>query len=110
MPRGNEQLEQIRENLYHTIESHRPGWESELSPHWEGSVKPSEYLKNYIPLWVIASVVMALLVLTYSGFRYWMYQETTPVAESIYSEISGVDGTPAKDSEVVSPPQGKRFY
>ena len=110
MPRGNEQLEQIRENLYHTIESHRPGWESELSPHWEGSVKPSEYLKNYIPLWVIASVVMALLVLTYSGFRYWMYQETTPVAESIYTEITGIDGTPANNSEVVSPPQGKRFY
>lgn len=110
MPRGNEQLEQIRENLYHTIESHRPGWESELSPRWEGSVKPSEYLKNYIPLWVIASVVMALLVLTYSGFRYWMYQETTPVAESIYTEITGIDGTPANNSEVVSPPQGKRFY
>ena len=110
MPRGNEQLEQIRENLYHTIESHRPGWESELSPHWEGSVKPSEYLKNYIPLWVIASVVMALLVLTYSGFRYWMYQETTPVAESIYTEISGVDGAPEQGSDVVSPPQGKRFY
>ena len=110
MPRGNEQLEQIRENLYHTIESHRPGWESELSPHWEGSVKPSEYLKNYIPLWVIASVVMAILVLTYSGFRYWMYQETTPVAESIYTEISGVDGAPEQGSDVVSPPQGKRFY
>jgi len=110
MPRGNEQLEQIRENLYHTIESHRPGWESELSPHWEGSVKPSEYLKNYIPLWVIASVVMAILVLTYSGFRYWMYQETTPVAESIYTEISGVGGAPEQGSDVVSPPQGKRFY
>ena len=84
--------------------------DDELEVAYKQGVKPSEYLKNYIPLWVIASVVMALLVLTYSGFRYWMYQETTPVAESIYSEISGVDGTPAKDSEVVSPPQGKRFY
>ncbi|WP_370249722.1 type IVB secretion system protein IcmH/DotU, partial [Thalassolituus sp.] len=109
MPRGNEQLEQIRENLYHTIESHRPGWEAELSPHWEGSVKPSEYLKNYIPLWVIASVVLAILVLTYSGFRYWMYQETTPVAESIYSEVTGSE-LPDRESPALVPPQGKRFY
>jgi len=109
MPRGNEQLEQIRDNLYHTIESHRPGWESELSPHWQGSVSRQQYLKNYIPLWVIASVVLALLVLTYSGFRYWMYQETTPVAESITAEIS-INGNESEASPVVAPPQGKRFY
>lgn len=108
LPRGNEQLEQIRENLYHTIESHRPAWQGELSPHWEGSVKPQEYLKNYIPLWVFASVVLAVLVLTYSGFRYWLYQETAPVAETISSGFTA----PVDDPQAPAPaaPPGKRFY
>jgi len=109
MPRGNEQLEQIRDNLYHTIESHRPGWERELSPHWEGTVKPQEYLKNYIPLWVFASVVLAILVLTYSGFRYWMYQETSPVAEYILSDTAAADDGKTEVAPVAAPP-GKRFY
>ena len=109
MPRGAEQLEQIRENLYSTIESHRPGWERELSPHWEGTVKPQEYLKNYIPLWVFASVVLAVLVLTYSGFRYWLYQETAPVAEHILSDVAGTPETGAPDVPTIAPP-GKRFY
>jgi len=107
--RGGEQLEQIRENLYHTIESHRPGWERELSPHWEGTVKPQEYMKNYIPLWVFASVVLAVLVLTYSGFRYWLYQETAPVAEHILSDVDQASSAGAPELPVIAPP-GKRFY
>ena len=34
LPRGYEQLEQVRDDLYHTIENHRPAWNGELSAHW----------------------------------------------------------------------------
>ncbi len=95
--RGNEQLEQIRDNLYQTIESHRPEMERDLSPHWRGCVERKTRLIHYIPLWVIASVVFGLLVVTYSGYRWWLYESATPVAESIVAaaadEAENTQGT-----------------
>ncbi|WP_193165782.1 type IVB secretion system protein IcmH/DotU [Microbulbifer hainanensis] len=88
--RGHEQLEQIRDNLYQTIERHRPSMERDLAPHWQGCVERKSRLIHYIPLWVIASVVFGVLVLTYTGFRWWLYQGATPVAERIVT-LAGVD-------------------
>ncbi|MFV8783887.1 type IVB secretion system protein IcmH/DotU [Microbulbifer sp. SA54] len=82
-PRGHEQLEQIRDNLYRTIESHRPQMERDLSPHWEGCVNRKNRLIHYVPLWVIASVVMGLLAVSFSGYRWWLYQSATPIATEI---------------------------
>ena len=81
--RGYEQLEHIRENLYRTIESHRPPMERDLSPHWQGCVEKNTGLIHYVPLWVIASVVLALLAATYSGYRWWLFESATPVAQEI---------------------------
>ncbi|MFC6634129.1 type IVB secretion system protein IcmH/DotU [Microbulbifer taiwanensis] len=81
--RGHEQLEQIRDNLYQTIESHRPAMERDLSPRWQGCVERKTRLIHYVPLWVVASVVFGLLAVTYSGYRWWLYESATPVAERI---------------------------
>lgn len=82
-PRGYEQLDQIRDNLYRTIESHRPPMERDLSPRWRGCVERKTRLIQYIPLWVIASVVLGVLAVTFSGYRWWLYQSATPVAVEI---------------------------
>lgn len=81
--RGHEQIEQIRDNLYRTIEGHRPAMERDLSPHWQGCVQRKTRLVQYIPLWVIASVVLGVLALTFSGYRWWLYDSATPVVEEI---------------------------
>ncbi|QKX16444.1 type IVB secretion system protein IcmH/DotU [Microbulbifer sp. YPW1] len=81
--RGHEQLEQIRDNLYRTIESHRPAMDRDLSPRWQGCVDRKTKLIQYVPLWVIASVVLGVLLATFSGYRWWLYQSATPVAEEI---------------------------
>ena len=83
VPRGYEQLEQIRDNLYRTIESHRPPMDRDLSPRWQGCVERKTRLIQYIPLWVIASVVFGVLATTFSGYRWWLYQSATPVATEI---------------------------
>ncbi|GAB2511402.1 type IVB secretion system protein IcmH/DotU [Microbulbifer agarilyticus] len=95
--RGYEQLDQIRDNLYRTIEQHRPIMERDLSPRWQGSVQRKTRLIQYVPLWVIASVVFGVLAATFSAYRWWLFQSATPVATeiqamtksaSIYSEGS----------------------
>ncbi|MCO1332938.1 type IVB secretion system protein IcmH/DotU [Microbulbifer sp. OS29] len=81
--RGHEQIEQIRDELYRTIEQHKQPMDRDLSPRWQGCVERKSGLIHYIPLWVIMSVVLGLLVATYSGYRWWLYETTTPVADRI---------------------------
>lgn len=86
--RGHEQLEQIRDGLYQTIENHRGHMERDLAPHWEGCGKPKASMMDYIPMWVIASCMLAVLVLSYSGYRYWLYDATLPTAENLRNQLT----------------------
>lgn len=86
--RGHEQLDQIREGLYQTIENHRGHMEQDLSAQWEGCGHKKSSMMDYIPMWVIASIMLALLVVSYSGFRYWLYDATQPTTVKIESHIT----------------------
>jgi len=81
--RGREMIEQIRDELYVTIRRQRGEYERSLSPCWQGLGRTGKSLRQYIPLWVIASIVCAVLFLSYSGFRVWLYDLSSPVAEQL---------------------------
>ncbi|TQV66908.1 DotU family type IV/VI secretion system protein [Exilibacterium tricleocarpae] len=97
-PRGQAQLAQIQDHLYQTIENYRGGFEPDLSGTWPSSATRSNRLIHYIPMWVVASCVLALLLLVYSGFRVWLYQSTAETAATI-TELRTGDGEqpPAAD-------------
>ena len=98
--RGHEQLEQVRDNLYRTLEQHRPDPEQDLSPNWSiDSVKP-KYRFEFVPLWVVAAGFTALLLLSYSGFRWWLYDSTTPLATEINQQLSSSTDTRADTSPI----------
>lgn len=80
-PRGHLQLERIKENLYRAIEMQRGSFERTLSPRWKGVQTRDKKVSEFVPLWVVFSIAFSLLVLSYSGFRYWLDHTTTPVAE-----------------------------
>lgn len=82
-PRGRENLEQISNTLYQTIRNYRQEFEPDLSPHWQSQVAGKRSLMQYIPLWVVASCVMVVLLVAFSGFRVWLYQSTEPTAERL---------------------------
>lgn len=82
-PRGHLQLEQIKENLYRAIEMQRGVHERELSPCWKGAEKSSKKVSDFVPLWVVFTIALSLVVLSYSGFRVWLDHTTTPVAEEL---------------------------
>lgn len=84
-PRGHLQLEQIKENLYRAIEMQRGAHERELSLRWKGAEKSNKRVSDFVPLWIIFTIALSLVVLSYSGFRVWLDYTTTPVAEELNS-------------------------
>ena len=83
MNRGRDALEQIREDLFVTIRTVRGEYDRTLSDKWQGLGKTSNTLANYLPMWVIVTIVASLLFFSFSGFRYWLYASSTPVAEQL---------------------------
>ncbi len=81
--RGRDALEQVRDELFSVIRSYRGEYERALSPQWQGLGKTKNSLTEYLPMWVVASVMGALLVVSYSGFRYWLYESSTPVVTQL---------------------------
>lgn len=79
-PRGREQLETLRDNLYNTVEKLRGEFNPDLSVNGETTVKANRGLMQYLPLWVVAAVVLAAILVVYSGFRVWIFQATEPTA------------------------------
>ncbi len=90
--RGRDMLEQVRDELFKIIRNYRGEYERELSPSWQGLGKIRNTLAQYIPMWVIASFIGAALFLSYSGFRVWLYQSSSPVADQL-TEISQIKTT-----------------
>jgi len=85
--RGRDMIEQMRDDLFTIIRRQRGEYERSLSPSWQGLGKTRNSLAQYIPMWVVASIVGAVLFLSYSGFRVWLYDSSSPVVEQL-DEIS----------------------
>jgi type VI secretion system protein ImpK len=98
---GRAELEQIQNNLFATLRAHRPDFEADLSPNWKSTTKADSGLAKYIPLWVIVCIGLAILVVSYSGFRYWLYQSSQPVSQTISTEM--IKPTTAANSSATDP-------
>ena len=83
--RGREQLEHLREELFEVIRTYRGECERSLSPSWQGLGRIRNTLAEYVPMWVVASVVAGFMLLSYSGFRVWLYTSSAPVADKLAS-------------------------
>ncbi len=81
--RGRDQLEQLREDLFKLIRSQRGEYSRELAQSWQGLGNAKRTLTDFIPMWVIGVVALAIVFFSYSGFRYWLYESSTPVAQTL---------------------------
>ena len=93
--RGRDTIEQIRDELFRIIRNYRGEYERDLSSHWQGLGKTRNTLGQFVPMWVIASVVGAVLLLSYSGFRVWLYRSSSPVVEQL---TAITESAPIKDN------------
>ena len=84
--------------MYIIIRRQRGEYERSLSPGWQGLGRTRKSLRQYIPLWVVASILGVILFLSYSGFRVWLYDSSSPVVEQL-DEITDMRTIARKNSE-----------
>jgi type VI secretion system protein ImpK len=85
---GRGRLEEQRERAYNAIRSARGEFERELSPRWRGMVEQSNPLIRYVPLWVVAGVAAALLLLAYAIFS-WLLNSTSDPVLAALADVRG---------------------
>jgi len=90
--RGRQELDALMGNLYQSILTNRQSVEIELSPHWESDAIKQKTMADYVPLWVVAAFMVAVVLLTYSGFRFWLHLDAEPVV-SVFNQFV-VDSVP----------------
>jgi len=72
LPRGESEIESIRQNLYALLQRVMPAYELELSPHWRGESAPYRPGQAAIPLWVVFSVCAFVLLLAWGLVWWWL--------------------------------------
>ncbi|MCW9048179.1 MAG: type IVB secretion system protein IcmH/DotU [Gammaproteobacteria bacterium] len=97
--RGRDMIEQMRDDLFNIIRRQRGEYERSLSPSWRGLGKTRNSLADYVPMWVIGSIVGAILFLSYSGFRIWLYESSSPVVKQL-DEITDMRTVARKTPEI----------
>lgn len=93
MDQGHEKLEELRNIVFEHIRRRRGEFPQELSPHWQSQSNQRTSLRNTIPLWVVAAVASALLLVIFIGFT-MVLDET---ADPVYEALEGIARSPTVD-------------
>ncbi len=80
---GRSRLDEQRERAYNAIRTARGEFERELSPHWRGASNQRNPLIRYVPLWVVAAVAAALLLIAYAIFNWLLNSASDPVLAAL---------------------------
>ena len=96
MDRGHEKLEELRNIVFEHIRRRRGEFPQELSPHWQSQSIQRTSLRNLIPLWVVAAVASALLLVIFAGFTMVLDETSDPV----YEALEGIARLPTDDSPI----------
>lgn len=83
LDRGREAIEHIRDDLFSIIRRHRGDYERSLADRWQGLGRSRNTLAHFIPMWVIVVAVIAILFFSFSGFRWWLYKTSDPIADQL---------------------------
>lgn len=78
-------LQVIQRNLYELLRQVRPRVMRDLSPHWRGQNLANRRRRVRIPVWLVASVVAALLFAGFISLRTWLASNTEKAAQLAFS-------------------------
>jgi type VI secretion system protein ImpK len=78
-------LQVIQRNLYELLRQVRPRVMRDLSPHWRGQALAGRRTRISIPVWLVASVVAALLFAGFITLRTWLTSGSEAGAKLAFS-------------------------
>ncbi len=81
--RGSDKIASIQEELYRLIRQYRGEFERELSPNWRGVEDKRNPLVRYVPLWMVATVLSAVLFSMFISFRIGLARSAQPVDQAL---------------------------
>ncbi|EBA14513.1 hypothetical protein RSK20926_01547 [Roseobacter sp. SK209-2-6] len=97
---GSEKHLQIRAALARIIRNQRGPVERDLSPHWEGLVKPFKMLSAWRLVWISLAITGILLAAQFTGLSWALSNET----ENVVGQLSIVDAGQKAELERRAPP------
>ena len=86
--RGNVEIENLRDNLFHLMRLQRGEAERDLSPHWQGISEKRYTLMKHIPVWVFSALAGVVLLVLYSGFSYQLSTSKDQVLAALEAPIA----------------------
>ncbi|MBI3228689.1 MAG: type VI secretion system protein TssL [Burkholderiales bacterium] len=100
---GRAQLETLRERLQQMIQKERGEIEANLSPRWQGVVTQAKNGMRVVPLWIIAVVVLALILILQMTLNFMLNSDSDPVFKGL-AKIK-VDSVVAAAPAPATPPK-----
>lgn len=97
---GSEKHLQIRAALARIIRNQRGPVERDLSPHWEGLIKPFKMLSAWRLVWISLAITGILLAAQFTGLSWALSNET----ENVVGQLSIVDAGQKAELERRAPP------
>lgn len=76
---GRGQLDLLRERLGQLIRKERGRFEADLSPHWHGAGVRAKSLRFQVPLWMLASLAAAIILILYLLLSMRLHDAADPV-------------------------------
>jgi len=86
--RGNVEIENLRDNLFHLMRLQRGEAERDLSPHWQGVSEKRYALMKHVPVWVVSAIAGVVLLVLYSGFSYQLSSSQESVLTAMQAPIA----------------------
>ena len=80
---GDIELQRVRRDVFTTLRAVRPVAAADISPRWRGVTLGVKGLADGIPLWAIASVLLAVLAGLYMLLRIFIGGEADEVADTL---------------------------
>lgn len=80
-PRGNIELDAIRDSVYRQIRQLRGDVPRELSPHWVGLTVARQGVVRMVPWWLVTAFTGICLVVMFSGFAYVLSEKRESVLQ-----------------------------
>jgi type VI secretion system protein ImpK len=94
-PRGPAELDRLREETYAVIVRQRQAPEPDLSPHWKGIAAPYRGVRPTLPVWVAASLALALL----GALFVWFSTTLNAASDDLFARM--LNAPPPRMPEIV---------